>query len=452
MATFMSSSAMKTLNARNYFDAPGKTPVYRRNDFGGTIGGPFYIPGLYERDKSKTYFFLSEEFRFEESPYTFNQAVPSNAERAGIFNDVCPTSGPIGSGGGFLFKQNAYPDCPIYNFTGSGSVVGYPGNIVPITPFATSMLQTGLIPQTNSTTGCNSTIGSCYVTTVSPSTYWHEDLFRIDQELSSRVRLMFRYVHDSWNATIPTPPWSYLENSGYSQNSFPTIMNKFVGPGINMVAQLSWTVSPTMLNDLSFGYTSESITLSAVPGPGVSSLARPSILDAACTMPTPGTQFTTCPMGAIFNNGFGGKIPGIVIGGSNAAYGGSGFAVDTGYTPWVYSNPTYQFSDGLSKAVGKHTLHFGAQAYLGAANELSAATGATPAMFRVSCSTTTSDSPFTTHNAFADFRSGLLTHRGIPRIIPAFRNINRTAPNSNTMTVIRSLSPTRKMTGELHRD
>lgn len=400
-------------NARNYFDPPNDNPKYRRNDFGGTIGGPFFIPGLYERKNSKTYFFVSEEFRYEETPTVYNQAVPSNAERAGIFNDVCPTSGPVAAGGGFTFKQAAYPDCPIYNFTGvAGQVVGYAGNVVPVTSFAQAMLTTGLVPQANSPTGCNSTIGSCYNTTVSPPTYWHEDLFRIDQELSAKVKLMFRYIHDSWNATIPTPPWSYLANSGYSQNSFPTVMNKFVGPGVNVETELNWAISPTTLNDISFAYTSESITLSPVAGPGVASLARPSILDAPCTTPDPATGYTSCPMGAIFNNGFGGKIPGVVIGGSNAAYGGSGFAVDTGYTPWNYANPTYQFRDTVSKAIGKHTIQFGAQAYLGQENELSAATGANTGDVQGILFYNNVSSPFTTGNAFADFLIGSTNAQG----------------------------------------
>ena len=67
---------------------------------------------------------------------------------------------------------------------------------------------------------------------------------------------MFRYVHDSWNATIPTA-WSFLESSGYSQNSFPTVLNQFAGPGVNAMTQLGWTINPTTLNDVSFAYTSE---------------------------------------------------------------------------------------------------------------------------------------------------------------------------------------------------
>jgi hypothetical protein len=404
----------EVLDSRNYFDPVGGAPKDRLNDFGGTIGGPFYIPGIYPRSKSKTYFFLSEEFRYEDAPWTvpFNQAVPSNAERAGIFNDVCPTSGSVAAGGGFVFKQSAYPDCPIYNVTGNGTVVGYPGNVVPVTSFATAMLNTGLIPRANSTTGCNSTIGSCYLSIVSPPSYSHQDLFRIDQEISSRVKLMLRYIHDTANATIPTPLNGYLYNVGYSQNSFPTVMNNLQDPGIDVVAQLDWTVSQSMLNSLSFGYTSEDLNFSAVPGSGVSSLARPSILDAPCTSPDPATGFTTCPIGAIFNNGFGGKIPSIVIGGTNAAYGGSGFAVDTGYTPWEYTNPTYQFRDTLSKSFGKHTMQFGVQAYLAQDNELSAATGANTGDVQGILFYNNVSSPYTTGNAFADFLIGPTNSQG----------------------------------------
>jgi hypothetical protein len=402
-------------NSRNYFDPVGSTPKYRRNDFGGTIGGPFFIPGIYDRKNSKSYFFFSEEVRREISPpdFPFAQGVPSNAERAGIFNDVCPTSGPVGTNGGFIFKQSAYPDCPIYNVTGNGqTVVGYPGNTIPITNFAKAILNTGLIPQPNSTTGCNSTIGSCYVVTPSLPTNWHEEITRFDQDLSSKVHLMGRYIHDSWNATIPTPWNGFLQSSGYTQNSFPTVLNNFEGPGVDATVQLSWTISPKMLNQTSFAYTSESITLSGAPGIGVSSLARPSILDAPCTTPDPVTGYADCPMGVLFNNGFGGKIPGIVIGGSNAAYGGSGFAVDTGYTPWTYSNPTYQFRDTFSISAGKHTWQFGAQAYLGQQNELSAATGANTGDVQGILFYNNVSSPFTTGNAFADFLIGPVNAQG----------------------------------------
>ena len=71
----------EAFNARNYFDQTGHAPLYRRNDFGGTIGGPVTIPGLYNSKRDKTFFFFSEEFRLEKSPSDYNQAVPSLKER-----------------------------------------------------------------------------------------------------------------------------------------------------------------------------------------------------------------------------------------------------------------------------------------------------------------------------------------------------------------------------------
>ena len=81
-------------------------------------------------------------------------------------------------------------------------------------------------------------------------------------------------------------------------------------------------------------------------------------------------------MGYIFNNGFGGKMPGLVFQGNNGAYGGHGFAADTGYAPWNMANPTYVLRDDVSKTIGKHTIQFGVEAIFAQQNELSAVSGA----------------------------------------------------------------------------
>ena len=398
----------EALNARNYFDQTLSAPLYRRNDFGGTLGGPFFIPGLYPRKKSRTFFFVSEEWRLEQTPTSFNHAVPSVAERQGIFNDVCPTSGPIGSGGGFRFSRQQYPDCPAYIAPDpvTHMATGYAANIVPVSWFGSSILGTGIIPLPNSTIGCNSSIGSCYVTDVSPNTFWHEGLYRIDQEIGSKTKLMFRYVHDAWNTTTPIPQW------GLVQNSFPTIQNTFTGPGTNVTAQWTYTISPSLLNQASFSYGSEHITLSNVAGFPNVSLQRPASLDAPCSPPDPKTGYVQCPMGVILNNGFGGKVPGIVIAGSNAAYGGSGFAADSSYMPWNYTNPTYVLQDNVTKALGKHILQFGVQVVWAQQNELSAISGADIGDVQGLLNYSNVNSVFSTGNAFADFLIGPTNAQG----------------------------------------
>ena len=52
------------LQAHNYFDSPGaKKPELRLNIFGGNLGGPLYIPHVYNNNKQRTFFFYNEEWR-----------------------------------------------------------------------------------------------------------------------------------------------------------------------------------------------------------------------------------------------------------------------------------------------------------------------------------------------------------------------------------------------------
>ena len=85
-------------NAQNYFNSvaaggTGVVPEYKKNDFGYTLGGPVYIPKVYNQKKEKTFFFWSEEWRKERVPASFNAPVPYSAERTGDFSDVCPGTG-----------------------------------------------------------------------------------------------------------------------------------------------------------------------------------------------------------------------------------------------------------------------------------------------------------------------------------------------------------------------
>jgi hypothetical protein len=375
-------------NARNYFDQTTKAPLYRRQDFGGTIGGPLYIPGIFNNKKDKAFFFWSEEFRLEKTPQEFNQAVPSAAERGigtpncpginGIFgpcadfSDVCPVA--LG-GGQASYSPAQFPDCPRGGADSSrpGNLLTFPGNLAPIDPTAAALLQNGTIPLPNSTTGCNSSLAGtpnittgkanvpCYVATISPSTYWREELGRFDYNFTPTTQLSFRYIHDSWDTTLATPNWGIVENS------FPTVQQKLIGPGTSMVVRLTDTFTPTLLNEFVVSYVNSHITLTNQNGPGAN-------LQPIANCNT-GSGLPPC-IGAIFNNGFGGKPPGLVIGGTNGAYGGNGFTVDPSYAPWEHTNPTYSIADNISKSWGKHTVQFGVQVVDAQRNETNGAIGA----------------------------------------------------------------------------
>jgi hypothetical protein len=381
-------------NARNYFDQTTKAPLYRRQDFGGTLGGPLYIPGVFDKKKDNTYFFVSEEFRLEKSPQgpggeggDFNQAVPTMAQRSGIFNDVCP---PVSPGGQATFLRAQYPDCPAASSSGV-TLSTFPGNQIPIDTNSALLFNSGLIPAPNSSTGCNSTLANvidptgaqlvpCYDAVISPETYWREELFRIDHDFTQSVKVSFRYIHDAWDTTVVTPQW------GFVHNSFPTVQNRLTGPGTSLVARFTDTISPTLLNELVLSYVNAHITLNDRPGLGAN-LQRPSGLQ----------------MGYIFNNGFGNKLPGIVIGGTNGAYGGDGFTLDTSYMPWVHTNPTYSLSDNISKALGRHTLQFGVQIVDAQRSEINGAIGAATGDIQGLLTFSNENNALSTGNAFADF-------------------------------------------------
>ena len=236
-------------------------PPYKKNDFGYTLGGPIFIPGHYNTNKQKTFFFWSEEWRRDRVPSPFSvTTVPSLAERAGNFRDLCPGS-----------------DCPVEPNVLNGQpnpLAGqpFPGNQVPIASGPTVPALEALIPTPN--VGSNSQLE-----TPTLPTNWREELFRIDHNFSDKIRGSFRYIHDSWDQIYPTPLWT-------SGTSFPTVQTDFIGPGVSMVARLTVTASPTLLNEFVASYTTDHITTGLI-----GAWQRP-----------PGLNL------GIFQNGFGGKF------------------------------------------------------------------------------------------------------------------------------------------------
>jgi len=454
----------EAFNARNYFDPPGRAPLYRRNDMGFTIGGPLTIPGHYNTNKDKTFIFFSEEYRLEKSPSdlqpTFNHAVPSLAERQGDFSDVCPNPNdptdlkklrPTGALGSYYFPVATFPDCPgvpnrgipgfrqMFGYANPNGIFVYnhifgdPTNpTAGLDPNAAAILNQNLIPLPNSFNGCSSslvgqtnhttgqTLMPCYNAVISLPTHWREELLRLDHNFNTRFRLTVRAIHDSWDTVTPTPNW------GTVRNSFPTVQNKFVGPGVDLMTRLTQTLSPTLVNETVFSFTNSTITLTNQNGPGGANFMRPAALGDPAQVGNCSTNATgvpQCPFGYIFNNGFGGKVPGLVLAGNNQAYGGAGFIADPSYMPWQHTNPTYNIRDDISKALGKHTLQLGFQYVLAQKNEtngaLESATGDLQGLLTVS---NVNGGAYNTGNAFANFlyNNGFANNTGGGNAIQSF--------------------------------
>ncbi|MGH9533524.1 MAG: carboxypeptidase regulatory-like domain-containing protein [Terriglobales bacterium] len=314
-----------SLNARNFFETTRGT--YKKNDFGYTLGGPII--------KNKSFIFWSEEWRKSTEPSTFQSSVPSLQERQGIFTDVCPKAGvspgatdPNGTSGATYADD--YASCPIIpqGFAGAGSY--YPNDTVPID--ANAKILMGMVPAPNGGSGAT----SVWNTDFDSPTSWREELFRFDQNLGANNHVYFNFIHDSWNTVVAPSLWG--------AGGLPTVSTDFVGPGIAMVAHLTSTLTPTLINDFAAGYTADAITLTN-NGP---------------------IQRGSFNMGGIYNNGFEGLLPGINV----SSPSDTSFTVDTGDMPWNNSNPTYTYRDQVTQILGNHSLHYGGELTASQKNEM----------------------------------------------------------------------------------
>jgi hypothetical protein len=343
-------------------------PAYKKNDFGFTIGGPVFIPGHYNTSKQKTFFFWSEEWRRDLIPANFfsQTIVPTMADRTGNFSDQCAASLEC-------------PTIPAFINGVAQASAGqlFPNNQVPISNPAIASALTALIPQPNGVSGDG--LQDQWFASPTLPTHWRQELFRIDHNINDKVRASFHYIHDSWQQEYPVPLWT-------DGTSFPTIHTAFNNPGISLVARLTATVSPTLLNEFVASYTADHISTTLV-GPWQR-----------------GTAFGNL---GLYNNGFGfnaPEVPGISL--TDSQYG---FAEDPGYVPEgpINSNPTVGFRDNVTKIVGTHNLQFGFSFVNAHKNELpQPPTGANGILGFANSSNGGQNS---TGNAYADLLLGNLT-------------------------------------------
>jgi len=151
------------------------------------------------------------------------------------------------------------------------------------------------------------------------------------------------------------------------------------------VARVTTNFTPTLLNEFVASYTADHISFFSTGYPDPNAWQRPANL----------------PMGAIFNNGFGGKLPAITLTG-NAAYGGTFYQDPNGEWPeGAYNaNPTYTYRDNVTKSLGRHNLQFGGYFVAAQKNELSSQ------LVNGSLGFNTSATSVTTGNSFADLLLG----------------------------------------------
>ena len=245
-------------NANDYFvKRSGKPrPTFQLNEPGGNIGGPLFIPGVYNNTRNRTFFFWNEEWRRliqGSSPSVVNTIPASNFPTAGASLTYTP------------FNNTAAPIVPATTdpaklalYTQDGLTPGspFPGNVIPanlIDPNAVLEVNAGTFPKPNLGT-------TQFISSVPTTDYIREEAVRIDHTINSKFQLMGHYLHDAMNKSFYPPLWG--------DSTYPTVGTAMTNPSYTAVIKLTQTYTPTLLNETAILYSGNKITLTPQAGSG----------------------------------------------------------------------------------------------------------------------------------------------------------------------------------------
>ncbi len=187
------------LNANSFFsNRAGRTiPESRRNVFGGTIGGPLWLPGLY-KGRDKTFFFYDFEGSRTKSAASRNVSVPSLLERAGNFTDTRASNGRMIA---------IFDPFDTYRVADGRTLRrAFPGNIVPqsrFNPIAIKALAT--YPQPTSEGNPFTRTNNYFAQGVNQGRGNQMDA-KIDHNIGDKQRIMSRYSVN-FGSSVPAVLW-----------------------------------------------------------------------------------------------------------------------------------------------------------------------------------------------------------------------------------------------------
>ncbi len=309
-----------------------RTP-YRFNVQGWSLGGPVYFHH-FNHDKSKLFFFASEEFtRQFLSSATSKTTVPTALERAGNYSQSFQTNGA-------LITINEP------NVAGVATRTPFPGNIIPatqISAFGAEFLNFMPLPNYFPTAG---NADYLHVNWQGNNTGAHprdDHVIRFDTYLTNKLSGYFRYVTNRDDTKVPFGGSTWLVAS----QDHPM-------PDFAIGGHIGYAISPSMFNDFVVGRSGGTWDYWEQPGcaggclnPSATSI-DPSQLGAI----TPPLLFPKVWNAA---NQLYDAIPSFSFGGTPNS------AASYGYGSAIRYNPVHNdvYNDDLSWIKGKHSFKLG---------------------------------------------------------------------------------------------
>ncbi|HEY7351816.1 MAG TPA: carboxypeptidase regulatory-like domain-containing protein [Terriglobales bacterium] len=224
--------------SRNSNPATQFTAPLQYNQFGYNLGGPFYIPGKFNTNKTKVFFYWGEEwvkYHFVESGSALGSAglllVPSLKMRQGDFSELLDPNNPYTHKVQLIKDPQSAGPCAAPGDSGC-----FPGNIIPpnrVSPNGIGILNAWPVPNLTNFIG-----GGNWFAAKLHTFDQRKDTAAVDVNLSEQHHLRFRAVN-----------FAYLEYQPLDGNTdrTPKFFNR---PNKTGSVDYVWTISPTKVNEV----------------------------------------------------------------------------------------------------------------------------------------------------------------------------------------------------------
>lgn len=234
----------EALNSRNYFAPAARKPEYRRNLYGGTLGGPVL--------RDKLFFFADYQGIKQRVGVTRFSTVPTLAERRGVFTGVAK-----------IYDPNT-------TRTVNGRIVRteFPNDVInrPLDPTALALLARFPIPTAAGA-------ANNYSRTANDDDHQNQFDFRVDgaRGLHDRAFARYSYYAEVENPVTPLPDGSGLITGTVIGTGNVAGLTNILGQQI--VFNETHTFSSSVVNDFRIGYTRRGNTQSGATVNGTASNA-----------------------------------------------------------------------------------------------------------------------------------------------------------------------------------
>ncbi|MDQ2841108.1 MAG: Plug and carboxypeptidase regulatory-like domain-containing protein [Acidobacteriota bacterium] len=306
-----------------------KPPKQNYNDFGFDLGGPVFVPGKFNTNRSKLFFFVAEEWIRRRYDDDTTGTAPTAAMRTG---DLSALLNPHNS---FFGKTRIVTD----------PTTGKPfaGNIIPssrLSQQGIALLNAYPLPTPGFQRG-----SANWIQTFPVFSNVEKTTFKVDYYLNDKNHLYVRGTLIPWHFDNPLEGTLGLFESLWSR------------PNRTGIVDLTTSFSPTLLNDFSVSANSD----------GKGSIDENPACGAYCQRGTYGITYPYLYPGTKL---FPQKLPTMAITGLTT--------VDTGPYPGFWSGFVEDYTDNVTKIKGNHTLMFGATFEHAGQNDLIQLTTASP--------------------------------------------------------------------------